>query len=127
MPNAPQPEDLSWTGQVTGGRVAGVVGALEPVTGEYRLSGGDRRTKTVPDRSWRTELAGSPSWPARVDQLEPGQVRDAAAEAMGPRAVEPPSHEIARAVAVVNEDGRTVARIVSNGRRCRSSTRCCTQ
>jgi CHAD domain-containing protein len=123
-----------------------VLTALEPVPGQYKLSGGARRTETVTyldtvdwrlhkrhlalshhrrasgpgelvlsnaRRTWRTALDESPSWPAKVDQLAPGPVRDAASEAMWVRAVEPVlrSREVVRDVTVLNEDGKTVVRI----------------
>lgn len=58
-------------------------------------------------------LTEAPEWPARVEEFPAGEVLDQVAAAMWVRAVLPiaRSRTVAREVAVLNEDGKTVVRL----------------
>ncbi|HVW43252.1 MAG TPA: CHAD domain-containing protein [Amycolatopsis sp.] len=132
---------LHWQGGPTRGEPGAVLAGLAALTGRYDLALGARRVRdaTYLDTvDWRlrrcglvlshegsalvlngsmeprtTKLSETPTWPARVEHLAPGPVRDGVADAMWIRAVAPKvrSRTITRDVAVLNEDGKTVVRI----------------
>ena len=132
---------LQWQGRPTRGEPGAVLDALAPLTAHYELSLGARRVRNatyLDTVDWRlrdnglvlshegttlvlngsteprtTNLNRAPDWPARVEHLAPGAVRDGVADAMWIRAVAPKmrSRTVTRDVAVLNEDRKTVVRL----------------
>ncbi|HJQ48039.1 MAG TPA: CHAD domain-containing protein [Amycolatopsis sp.] len=132
---------LHWQGRPTRGEAGAVLDGLAPLTDRYELVLGDRRANTatyLDTVDWRlrrrglvlsqqgstlvlngsteartTTLTEAPAWPARLEQIAPGPVRDGLADAMWIRAVAPKvrSRTVTRDVAVLNDDGKTVARL----------------
>lgn len=133
--------NLRWQGRPTRAEPGPVLDCLQPLVRRYELSVGPRRVRTatyLDTVDWRLRRRGlvlshegdslvlngsSPArsekvpaeitWPARVEQLAPGPLRDGVAEAMWIRAVAPKvcSRTVSSEVAVLNEDGKTVARV----------------
>ncbi|NKQ52039.1 CHAD domain-containing protein [Amycolatopsis sp. K13G38] len=133
--------NLLWQGRPTRAEPGPVLKCLAPLTRRYELSAGPRRVHTsayLDTVDWRLRRRGlvlshegdalildgnaaprtekpasRTSWPARIEHLAPGPVRDGVAEAMWIRAVAPKvrTRTVTSEVAVLNEDGKTVARI----------------
>lgn len=132
---------LRWRGRPTRGETADLLRALEPVSDRFQPTPGPRRVRTasyLDTLDWRlrrqglvlthegasgpgslvfgqdaVKLTEPPMWPARVDVLPPGPVRDAVADAMWVRAIAPKvrSRTVFREIVLCDGEGEEAGRI----------------